>query len=240
MSRNEDHYENDHDDDHYTGELTGAASGGVNRQGDDGLHGSDADDHLYGTHGDDHLYGGAGVDVAYYTGQYAQYALSRTSAGVRLTDHDALRDGDDLLESVERIHFSDLSIALDTTGTAGAAYRMYRAALDREPDHAGLGYWIDLLDRGASLESVARGFIESEEFEGLYGIEQADGDFVTKLYNNVLDRNPEQAGYDYWIGILANGTSRESVLARFSESDENISNSVELIANGIPYQAPIG
>ena len=63
---------------------------------------------------------------------------------------------------------------------------------------------------------------------------------MTKLYNNVLDRNPDQAGFDFWLGALANGATREDILVNFSESKENIANVADLIANGIQYQEWVG
>ena len=52
------------------------------------------------------------------------------------------QDGEDTLVSVERLVFSDVTVALDLDGVGGQAYRIYKAAFDREPDSGGLGYWI--------------------------------------------------------------------------------------------------
>lgn len=143
---------------------------------------------------------------------------------------------------VERLHFSDATVALDIGKgeIAGEAYRIYKAAFDRVPDAGGLGFWINAMDDGASLTSVAAGFINSPEFQKLYGANVSDRDYVTKLYNNVLDRNPDQGGYDFWLGALANGASREDILVNFSESKENMANVADLISNGIQYQEWLG
>lgn len=97
-----------------------------------------------------------------------------------------------------------------------------------------------MLDEGGSLKLAASGFIHSTEFERLYGANASDTLFLTKLYNNVLDRNPDQGGLDYWIGQLNSGMSRESALINFSESNENVSNVAALIGNGIQYQPWLG
>lgn len=159
-----------------------------------------------------------------------------------VTDTQANRDGSDTLSNVERLRFSDINLAFDSAAgqIAGSAYRIYKAAFDRAPDLGGLGYWIDQLDNGGSLQTAASGFIHSAEFESLYGANSSDTLFVTKLYNNVLDRNPDQGGYDYWLGQMSNGMTRESVLINFSESNENIANVSGLIANGIQYQEWLG
>ena len=42
------------------------------------------------------------------------------------------------------------------------------------------------------------------------------------MYKNVFDREPDQGGYDYWVGSLDKGEqSRSDVLLNFSISDEN-------------------
>ena len=207
---------------------------------DDDLYGEEDDDHIYGSNGNDHLYGGAGRDNAYYDGEYAEYALERTVAGFQVTDSNALRDGTDALESVERIHFSDVSVALDTDGVAGEAYRLYKAAFDRESDDSGLGYWIAQLENGSSLNGVANAFVASDEFQSLYGDSVTDEEFVNLLYNNVLDRNADAGGYTYWTNALHSDLTRADVLVSFSESIENQNNVAELIATGITYQEWIG
>lgn len=207
---------------------------------DDDLYGDDGDDHLYGSNGNDHLHGGSGVDDAYYTGTRAEYALSPASAGVQLTDTHSLRDGTDLLESVERIHFSDVSLALDTDGVSGKAYRLYKAAFDREPDLPGLGHWIAQLDKGTDLTAVAQAFMASEEFQHLYGSKVSDEEFVHLLYRNALDRVADAGGHANWVAQLQGPMTRAQVLVHFSESDENQGNVAGLIANGIAYQEWIG
>lgn len=56
------------------------------------------------------------------------------------------------------------------------------------------------------------------------------------LYNNVLDRDPDEEGYAYWLNDMDNGLSKEGVLISFSESSENQANVIDLIAHGIGYQ----
>ncbi|WP_269617420.1 DUF4214 domain-containing protein [Prochlorococcus marinus] len=109
--------------------------------------------------------------------------------------------------------------------SSGKTYRLYKAAFDRFPDKNGLAYWINESKSGKSDLSIADNFIKSEEFRQLYGINPTNETFVTKLYDNVLDRTPDQGGYDYWVGHLNAGiNSKEQVLCSFSESPENMLN----------------
>ena len=68
----------------------------------------------------------------------------------------------------------------------------------------------------------------------MYGDNPSNQALVTKLYNNVLGRAPEQGGFDYWVGLLDDQKiSKVSTLINFSESDENQLNVIGVIENGI-------
>ena len=160
------------------------------------------------------------------------------AAAVTATDTTAARQliGSDTLTNIERIQFNDAMIALDVDGNAGKAYRLYKAAFDRAPDLPGLGFWIEALDKGESLTTVAGAFVNSDEFKSMYGAQVSTGTFVTKLYNNVLDRDPEAAGFDHWTNSIDGGAiTREQALVGFSESAENQANLIGVMQNGFEY-----
>ena len=77
------------------------------------------------------------------------------------------------------------------------------------------------MDAGVALAQVANGFLKSPEFVAAYRADPGIGEFVNKLYNNVLHRAPESDGYAYWLAQLTAGTLSEAeVLVLFSESPE--------------------
>lgn len=180
--------------------------------------GNAANDWLQTTASNDILDGGAGLDTAIYGGIRAEYTLARTSSGMTAF---SASEGTDTLVSIERLQFTDETIAFDLDGNAGQVYRLYQAAFNRVPDQAGLGDWIDGMDHGMGLSQVATGFINSAEFKSLYGNNPSDSAFVTLLYDNVLHRAPDAGGYAYWMNELAHGVNREQALIGFSESTEN-------------------
>ncbi|NRB02565.1 MAG: DUF4214 domain-containing protein [Rhodobacteraceae bacterium] len=146
--------------------------------------------------------------------------------------------GDVRLTDVERITFNDGTLAFDADGNAGEAYRLYQACFDRTPDDAGLGFWIDQLDEGGvDLLDMANHFIASAEFQSLYGTPStlADNDFLTLLYENVLDRTPDKAGFDFWRTQQDDGLSRADMLVYFSESAENVALTSSATDDGIWY-----
>lgn len=101
--------------------------------------------------------------------------------------------------------------------------RLYQAVLGRQPEPDGLAYWFAILSTGTPLDRITQGFVDSTEFRTRFGVipgSAGDEPFVNALYENVLGRTAEQAGYDYWLRELRNGTARYRVVLAFSESPE--------------------
>jgi hypothetical protein len=120
-------------------------------------------------------------------------------------------------------------------GNADAAEvaRLYDAVLGRLPDLSGLTNWTHSLEGGASLQTVANGFVGSTEFQTTYG-SLDNTDFVTLLYQNVLHRAPDPTGLGNWVGVLNSGQdTRAQVVIGFSESAEHIANTAPHIDGGI-------
>lgn len=106
----------------------------------------------------------------------------------------------------------------------GDVLRLYRAFFDREPDIAGASYWIDVYDNGASLDDLAWGFAQSEEFRLTYGSSVSDEQFLTLLYRNMLGRSPDPSGFAYWLDQMANGLSQSGVVRWVVANQEFINN----------------
>jgi hypothetical protein len=137
------------------------------------------------------------------------------------------------------IRFSDTSLMpFIETGSVGAAYRLYRAAFARTPDMAGLLYWIDVLNTGVSLESIAGGFVNSVEFKLNYGDNLKDPELITRLYRNVLNREPDKSGLSFWQSAQQSGIPVSQILEAFSESAENKSATLAQIGSGVAFKEP--
>jgi len=106
---------------------------------------------------------------------------------------------------------------------SGKMFRLYNAAFARFPDADGLRYWIGNFSSGIDDErAVSSSFLASAEFKERYGSNISHEQYVETLYLNVLNRELDQGGYDYWVGNLNNGVEqRHEVLLGFSESAEN-------------------
>lgn len=191
-------------------------------------------DRITGSAGSDAITGGAGLDRVTYAGSRSGFVFA--SAGGDISTVAKAGGGSDTLTGVERIYFGDGSaVALDIDGAAGQTYRLYQAAFDRKPDVGGFGYWLYNTDNGVSVDAVAAAFMTSSEFITLYGAAPTAQEFVSRLYNNVLHRAPEQGGYDFWVNAVASGFSRSAVLVMFAESAENQAQVIGSIQQGMDY-----
>ncbi|MYM70014.1 DUF4214 domain-containing protein [Pseudoduganella sp. FT55W] len=180
--------------------------------------------------------GGAGLDKVEYQGETraANIILRQGDGSYNVTG----ATGSDFLSGVERLQFSDAAVALDTgvNEIAGQAYRIYQAAFNRTPDAGGLGFWINGMDHGASLLDVARNFVASDEYKALYGAQPTNAEIVTRYYQNVLHRAPDQGGFNYWTDLMDHkGSSAAEVLANFAQSAENVAALVGVMQNGVSY-----
>lgn len=124
---------------------------------------------------------------------------------------------------------------------------LYRCFLGREPDKAGKADWMNQLAEGAARGQIFNGFVGSQEFTKIcesYGISRGDGDwsketflvsgdcgicgavnktakdFVTRLYDVCLDRQPDEKGLSDWIEQLNSGKTGAEVAYGFIFSNE--------------------
>lgn len=109
---------------------------------------------------------------------------------------------------------------------------LYKKALNRDYDNRGLAHWCSLLaSHKITWETVGAQFFLSEEMEG-YNL--SNKEYVTRLYNTFMERDPEEDGLRYWVSLLDEGTSRETVVYGFTRSAEFIAKCA--IAKIIPFR----
>lgn len=98
--------------------------------------------------------------------------------------------------------------------------RLYWAFFLRTPDLGGMNYWVGRLAAGKSLASVAKQFAASSEFQNKYG-SKTNQQFVTLIYQNIFERDPDVGGLAYWTARLDTAAkTRGDVMVAFSESSE--------------------
>lgn len=97
--------------------------------------------------------------------------------------------------------------------------RLYYVFFTRQPDPGGRSHWIHHLESGGSIDNVAKHFTESAEFASRYGVPDNHA-YARLVYNNVLHREPDPPGLQYWVNQLNKGLSRGKLMTLFSESPE--------------------
>jgi GT2 family glycosyltransferase len=106
---------------------------------------------------------------------------------------------------------------------------LYKTALGRGADASGLADCMSQLQSGVSVESVAAQLVGSAEFRARHGSSQTvDIPFITALYRDGLEREPDPEGLATWSGT---GATQAEVLARFARSDEALKKASPAPAN---------
>jgi hypothetical protein len=89
---------------------------------------------------------------------------------------------------------------------------LYVGYFGRAADPEGLNFWAEVIDSGGSLDitAIANDFATQEEaietypslkFPGIAPIE----DFVTEIYQNLFNRDPDSAGLTFWADAIDSG-----------------------------------
>lgn len=128
----------------------------------------------------------------------------------------AVTDGDQTL--------GDLAAALLDSDEylTNSIQQYYRDYLHREAETSGLEYWRGQWRAYGGPDAVQAGILASDELRAIGG--DNDG-WVTELYRRYLNREPEQVGFDWWTGMLANGSMNYLQVAfGFVTSTENSRN----------------
>jgi len=163
--------------------------------GNDTIDGLAGNDTLTGGSGDDRLDGGAGIDQAIYTGTRSDYQLvKKADSNWAVTDQRVFAqvvggpqgDGNDQVVSMERLKFSDKSIAIDLDGNAGNAARTLATVFGKDalkkPIYAGMA--IDLFDQGYTKDQVSQVLLDA-----VLGTKPQGANIVSLLEKNLTDKN---------------------------------------------------
>lgn len=136
--------------------------------------------------------GGSGYDTANWLGSFDQYNASLTNIE-RL-----IMGGKDPLNQGQQ-----------------DVYRLYKAGLNREPDLPGFQYWTG---SGKSMMQMANDFVSAPEFAQTAN--QPDRkSYVSSLYQNILNRPPDEGGLNYWTGRT--DLDKGGLLANIALAPEN-------------------
>ncbi|WP_426574026.1 fibronectin type III domain-containing protein [Aquihabitans sp. McL0605] len=130
---------------------------------------------------------------------------------------------------------ASLRFDTDNVNNVDPVTRLYRAYFLRIPDKGGLVYWIAQRRKGRTLKYISDSFAQSSEFKTKYGSLTNRG-YVERVYRNVLGRDGEVSGVDYWTSRLDKRTAtRGQVMTGFSESHEYLTKQVSEVDVSVLY-----
>ncbi|MBR0085755.1 MAG: DUF4214 domain-containing protein, partial [Lachnospiraceae bacterium] len=95
--------------------------------------------------------------------------------------------------------------------------RLYKKILNRNADDPGRRHWVESIVNGHTAADTVLSFVNSKEFRKK---ELTDLEYLTVMYNTILDREPDQTGLDTWLQAMEDGMSRRAVLANIIGSPE--------------------
>ncbi len=201
------------------------------------IEGGAGKDMLTGFGGDDILIGKGDIDTARYLSSAAEYNLEKRPNGTWLVQHkNNGPEGSDTLIEIERIQFSDTSLALDLDGNAGITAMILGAVFGPESlsnkAYAGIG--LNLLDHGMHFEALMQLAIDTA-----LGADATNHVAVVNLlYENVVGSPASAADAAYYVGLLDNGTHTVASIgvmaAETTLNQENI-NLVGLSQTGLEF-----
>lgn len=182
-----------------------------------------------GKAGNDAMDGGAGTDLALYSANRAACTLTKSASGWSLS---SAVTGIDTLQNVERLQFTDKSVALDLDGAAGKAVKIIGAVFGPESvaNRQFVGAALKVLDSGWSYEQLASAAV------GLTGKSSAF-EVVSMLWTNVVGTAPTAAQALPIVALLEQGMSVGQLTVLAADMPLNTANIdlVGLVQSGVEY-----
>jgi hypothetical protein len=103
-----------------------------------------------------------------------------------------------------------------TLDNAAFVNQLYLNVLGRSADSAGSSNWLNAMNTGASRGDILLGFTESAEYKVVIDTKVS----VTLDYIGLLDRTPDQAGFDGWVQAQDAGMPEVVVIGGFLGAQE--------------------
>ncbi|MDQ1829248.1 DUF4214 domain-containing protein [Massilia scottii] len=180
------------------------------------LIGTDGSDRFTATKSSDLVSGFKGVDTMVYAGKRADYNIVK-NGDVLTVSSNVKNEGTDILRSMEKLVFSDRVVDTQYGDLTQALYIGY---FGRAADVGGLKSFQDQLSslgsptsatdlsaryaKDSAVKNLIDSFATSAESKALYSGDTKT--FVKAVFNNVLNRDPQQAGLDFWIKAIDSGS----------------------------------
>ena len=194
-----------------------------------------ANDTFKGQPGTDLIDGGLGTDTVVFSGPLRQYTVNK-SGNRYIVSEPTGSDDTDYLTNIERLKFSDKSMAIDLDGNAGTTAKILGAVFGKESvsNKSYVGIGLSFLDAGWTYDNLAGLALDAA------GAKTND-QIVSLLWTNVIGSKPTAADKQPFIALLENGMSSGALAHLAADTSLNATNInlVGLAQTGIEY-IPVG
>lgn len=130
----------------------------------------------------------------------------------------------------ELINSSDYSAEIH-----GDLLRLYRAFFNREPDVGGAKYWIDI-NAEHDLDAIAGWMSDGQEFFNNYN-GTVNRVYLERVYQNILGREYDQGGFDYWLDFLERDALTRSGVVRWIAANQEFIDRFPYVPTGVAITA---
>jgi hypothetical protein len=172
--------------------------------------------YFYGSSGSDKVTGTSFVDVVKQTSTISSNQLTKLSDGSWQVQNKFTPSNSDNLVNIERVEFSDMSVALDVSGPAGQVAKILGSVFGKSyvsnTEFAGIGF--AYLDGGMSYLDLC-GLAA-----GAAGLSTPDL-LVTTLLRNTTGAEPTALSKSSYLQSISNGASYASVVQQIADSSAN-------------------
>lgn len=124
-----------------------------------------------------------------------------------------------------------------TSSDAQFVAGLYQSVLGRAGSGAEIAYWSGLIAGGVARGTVALGFASASEASArTMAVEHSTVGVLTRMYQSMFDRAPDEAGLNYWLEVhqqgLSLGTSADGFAASFESTQQGtVNNRAAFIAH---------
>lgn len=171
--------------------------------------------------GSSDLDGGAGIDTVTYSAALAAHTVIKTSSGYAVSGFE--------LTNIERLHFSDVNLALDLDGNAGLTAKILGAVFGAPSvtikEYVGIG--LSLLDSGMSYPDLMLLALNARLGNGFSNAEE-----VNLLYQNLVGVLPSTADLNYYVGTITSGQFTQTSLAVMAADLDLNATNIDLVGLG--------
>ena len=186
--------------------------------------------------GSTNIDGGLGLDISIYSQKINDYRiinLGESKFSIKnIASSNTNQQLNDVLVNIERLKFSDKSLALDISGNAGITAKILGAVFGKESvsNKSYVGIGLKFLDTGWTYDNLAALALDAA------GAKTND-QIVSLLWTNVIGTKPTAADTQPFIALLENGMTSGALAHLAADSSFNTTNInlVGLAQTGIEY-----